>query len=136
MAHERILVIDDDPDLVEAMRLILESEGYEVHSASGGEEGLERVKEVDPDLILLDAMMDYATEGFQVALRLRDPQEDSDYAAYRDVPILMLTAIHDTTSLRFGPDEGYLPVDAFVEKPVEARALVTKVEEMLTGATE
>jgi CheY-like chemotaxis protein len=136
MANERILVIDDDPDLVEAMRLILESEGYEVHSASGGEEGLGKVKEVGPDLILLDVMMDYATEGFQVALKLRDPAEESEYAAYRDVPILMLTAIHDTTSLRFGPDEGYLPVDAFVEKPVDPGTLVTKVREMLSAAAD
>jgi CheY-like chemotaxis protein len=136
MANERILVIDDDPDLVEAMRLILESEGYEVHSASGGEEGLGKVKEVGPDLILLDVMMDYATEGFQVALKLRDTAADSEYAAYRDVPILMLTAIHDTTSLRFGPDEGYLPVDAFIEKPVEPGALVSKVGEMLSSAAD
>jgi CheY-like chemotaxis protein len=76
-------------------------------------------------------MMDYTTEGFQVSLNLRNPEEDSEFAAYREIPILMLTAIHSTTPLRFGPDEGYLPVDAFVEKPLEPKALVGKVRELL-----
>jgi response regulator RpfG family c-di-GMP phosphodiesterase len=66
-----------------------------------------------------------------VSLALRSPDTESEYAAYRDIPILMLTAIHSTTPLRFGPEEDYLPVDAFVEKPLEPGALVRKIEEML-----
>jgi CheY-like chemotaxis protein len=131
MANEKILVIDDDPDLVEVIRLTLEASGFEVSSAASGAEGLEKVKEVNPDLIVLDVMMDYTTEGFQVSLALRSPDAKSEYAAYRDIPILMLTAIHSTTPLRFGPEEDYLPVDAFVEKPLEPGALVRKIEEML-----
>ena len=131
MASERILVIDDDPDLVEVMRLTLEASGYEVFSAVSGAEGLEKVKEVDPDLIVLDVMMDYTTEGFQVSLALRSPDAESEYAAYRDIPILMLTAIHSTTPLRFGPEQDYLPVDDFVEKPLEPGDLVKKIEELL-----
>lgn len=133
MANEKILIVDDDPDLVEVMRLTLESVGYEVFSASGGASGLEKVKETEPDLIILDVMMDYTTEGFQVSLQLRDPAPDSEFAAYRDVPILMVTALHSTTSLRFGPDEDYLPVDDFVEKPIEASVLLDKVEKLLAG---
>jgi CheY-like chemotaxis protein len=91
------------------------------------------VKEIGPDLIILDVMMDYTTEGFQVSLALRNPDPGSEYAAYRDVPIMMLTAIHSTTPLRFGPDEDYLPVDAFVEKPLEPSVLVEKVAAMLKG---
>lgn len=131
MANAKILVIDDDPDLVEVMRLTLEASGYEVFSAVSGAEGLEKVKEVDPDLIVLDVMMDYTTEGFQVSLALRSPDAESEYAAYRDIPILMLTAIHSTTPLRFGPEKDYLPVDDFVEKPLEPGDLVKKIEELL-----
>jgi CheY-like chemotaxis protein len=132
MANEKILVIDDDPDLVEVMRLTLEAADYEVFSAASGAEGLEKVKEVEPDLIILDVMMDYTTEGFQVSLNLRSPEPDAEYAAYRDIPILMLTALHSTTELRFGPDGDYLPVDDFVEKPLEPGVLVEKVQELLS----
>ena len=131
MANEKILVVDDDPDLTEVMRLTLEAAGYQVFSAASGEEGLEKVKEVDPDLIILDVMMDYTTEGFQITLQLRNPEPDSEYAPYRETPILMLTALHTTTSLRFKPDEDYLPVDDFVEKPLEPSALVDKVQKLL-----
>ncbi|NIV31966.1 MAG: response regulator, partial [Anaerolineae bacterium] len=85
----------------------------------------------NPDLIILDVMMDYTTEGFQISLALRNPEAKSEYAAYRDVPILMLTAIHSTTPLRFEPEEDYLPVDEFVEKPLEPADLVAKVESLL-----
>jgi CheY-like chemotaxis protein len=131
MANEKILVVDDDPDLVEVIRLTLEADGYQVFSAASGTEGLRRVKEIEPDLIILDVMMDYTTEGFQVSLQLRSPDPQSEYAPYRKIPILMLTALHSTTSLRFGPDEEYLPVDDFVEKPLEPSALVKKVEKLL-----
>jgi CheY-like chemotaxis protein len=131
MANEKILVIDDDPDLVEVIRLTLEASGFQVFSAVSGAEGLQQVKEINPDLIILDVMMDYTTEGFQISLALRNPEAKSEYAAYRDVPILMLTAIHSTTPLRFEPEEDYLPVDEFVEKPLEPADLVAKVESLL-----
>ena len=131
MANEKILVVDDDPDLVEVIRLTLEPNGYQVFGAASGTEGLKQVKEVEPDLIILDVMMDYTTEGFQVSLRLRSSDPQSEYAAYSKIPILMLTALHSTTSLRFGPDEDYLPVDDFVEKPIEPGTLVKKVEGLL-----
>lgn len=132
MAYEKILVIDDDPDLVEVMRLTLEASGFQVFSAASGAEGLEQVKEIQPDLIILDVMMDYTTEGFQVSLELRSPDPDSEYTAYSKIPILMLTALHNTTPLRFTPDEDYLPVDDFVEKPLEPGALIEKVNKLLS----
>jgi CheY-like chemotaxis protein len=131
MANEKILIIDDDPDLVEVIRLTLVANGFQVFSAASGAEGLQKVKEIEPDLIILDVMMDYTTEGFQVSLELRSPDPNSEYADYRDIPILMLTAIHSTTPLRFAPEEDYLPVDGFVEKPLEPADLVKKVEELL-----
>jgi CheY-like chemotaxis protein len=127
----KILVIEDDVDMVTAIRMPLEANGYEVIAAATGEEGLQKVKETEPDLIILDVMMETTTAGFQVSLQLRSPEPDSEYAAFRHIPILMLTAIHTTTSLRFGPDEAYLPVDDFVDKPVDPDVLLQKIETLL-----
>jgi CheY-like chemotaxis protein len=127
----RILMIDDDPDVVMATRIPLEANGHEVYAASSGQEGLDKLQEVNPDLIILDVMMDTATEGFQLSLILRDRSPDAEYAAYRDVPILMLTSVHTTTELRFAPDEDYLPVDAFLDKSDDPEQVIAKVEELL-----
>lgn len=127
----KILLIEDDPDMVMALRMPLEANGYEVFEAATGEEGLRKVKEIVPDLIILDVMMETTTAGFQVSLQLRSPAPQSEYAAYRHIPILMLTAIHTTTSLRFGPDEAYLPVDDFVDKPIDPDVLLEKVRALL-----
>jgi len=132
MANEKILIIDDDDDLVHAMRLPLEAVGYKVSRASNGTEGLEKVKEVGPDLIILDVMMDTTTEGFHVVLELRSPDPKSEYKEFSRIPILMLTSIHDTTTLRFGPHKDYLPVDAFIEKPIEPAELLKRVRETLS----
>lgn len=129
MANEKILIIDDDDDLVHTLRLPLEAAGYIVSRAASGAEGLEKVKTVDPDLIILDVMMDSTTEGFHVSLTLRSPDPSSEYKAYSQIPILMLTSIHTTTTLRFGPDQNYLPVDAFIEKPIDPTELLKKVRE-------
>ena len=127
----KILMIDDDPDILTAIRIPLESVGHEFSEARSGSEGLEKIKEVNPDLIILDVMMESATEGFQLSLKLRDRSPDSEYAAYRDIPILILTAIHTTTPLRFAPDEDYLPVDAFLDKSADPDQLLAKVDELL-----
>lgn len=135
MANEKILIIDDDDDLVYAMRLPLQAAGYQVSRAATGEEGLAKVKEIKPDLIILDVMMDSTTAGFQVSLALRNPSPTSEYAPYQHIPILMLTAIHSTTPLRFAPDENYLPVDAFVEKPIQPDVLLKQVRTLLNKQT-
>jgi CheY-like chemotaxis protein len=127
----KILMIDDDPDILTAIRIPLEASGHEFFEARSGEEGLKKIKEIDPDLIILDVMMETATEGFQISLKLRDRSPDAEYAAYRDIPILMLTAIHTTTPLRFTPDEDYLPVDAFLDKSADPDQLLAKVDELL-----
>lgn len=127
-----ILIIDDDPDMAEALRMPLEASGYEVAHAASGRVGLNMVKELKPDLIILDVMMETTTEGFQVSLTLRSPDADSPYANYRHIPILMLTSIHSTTPLRFGPDQDYLPVDAFIDKPIDPDELLAKVGDLLS----
>jgi CheY-like chemotaxis protein len=129
----KILMIDDDPDIIEALRILLESTGHEFYAAQSAAEGLEQLREVNPDLIILDVMMDTATDGFHLSIRLRGPGHDPEYAAYRDVPILMLTSVHTTTPLRFAPDEDYLPVDAFLEKSADPDEVLSKVAELLAA---
>jgi len=133
-----ILIVEDDADMAEAMRIILESKRYQVISASSKDEGLDKVRAKRPDLILLDIMMPDGTEGFHFVWELR---RDPD-AEVRDIPIIVVTALHDTTDLRFYPDQSddtyqageYLPVQEFVDKPVEPADLLSRVERVLSGA--
>jgi len=131
--RKTVLIIDDDPDVLEAMRLPLEAHGYNVVTATEGDEGLEKVLEHDPDLIILDIMMLTPTEGFHVAAKLRSDAPDSKYGKYRDVPILIVTAIHQMTDMRFSVEgnEAFLPADEFIEKPIEPAALLEKVERFI-----
>jgi len=131
-----VLIVEDNPDMALALRMPLEAQGYHVSTASSEQEALQKVKEVQPDLIILDAMMETSTAGFQVSLTLRNPDPRSEYVPYRHIPILMLTAIHTTTSLRFGPDEAYLPVDDFVEKPINPDVLLEKVRALIEQSRE
>jgi CheY-like chemotaxis protein len=121
-----ILVIDDDIDLVEIIRLTLENEGYDVIDAQNGARGLELARERNPDLVLLDVMMGEIDEGFKVAYELRK----GDTA---DIPIIMLTAVADQTGYDFDPakDSDFLPVDEFLSKPISPRQLVDMVRKHL-----
>jgi CheY-like chemotaxis protein len=129
----KILIVDDDPDIVEAMRMPLEANHYQVVSAPSAKEGLEKVLKERPDLILLDVMMETTTEGFHFAYKLRSEAPDSPYKDFKTLPILMITAIHKATPFRFSlrTDEGFLPVEDFIEKPIEPRALLEKVARLL-----
>lgn len=124
----KILVIDDDPDVVLAIRMPLESAGYEVHAAHSHDSGYVAVDTVKPDLIVLDVMMDTHTAGFQLAQKLHGAGAKPEHCA---IPILMLTAVHQTTPLRFQPDEDYLPVEAFIEKPINPKTLLETVSKLL-----
>ena len=127
MAEKTILVIDDDIDLVEIIRVTLENQGFKVIDAQTGERGLAMAKEQNPDLILLDVMMGKVDEGFQVAYELRS----NDVTA--ETPILMLTAVTDQTGFDFDPakDKDFLPVNEFLEKPVSPRNLVDMIRKHL-----
>ncbi len=133
MEEAKILIVDDDPDIVEALKMTLEANNYKVFTAANGTEGLKQVKAVNPDLIILDVMMDTITEGFQVSYQLRNPDPNSEYAAYSKIPILMLTAIVEKKRMKFSPeaDGDFLPVDDFVEKPIRPQALLEKVKKLL-----
>ncbi len=135
MSRAKVLTVDDDRDLVEALRIVLESGGYEAVAAYDAEEGLEKARSEKPDLILLDVMMPSATEGFHFVWKLRNLE--GEY--FRTVPVILLTAIHEKTELRFYPESGdgtykageYLPVQDFVDKPVDPRDLLARVERVL-----
>jgi CheY-like chemotaxis protein len=133
-----ILVVEDDPDMSETFRIILESKRYRVISASSKNEGLDKVRAERPDLILLDVMMPEGTEGFHFVWELR---RDPD-AEVRDTPIIVVSALHQTTDARFYPDQSddtyaageYLPVQDYVDKPVDPADLLSRIERVLSGA--
>ena len=135
MANKKILIIDDDPDRVEAMRMPLEANSYEVITANCGNEGLKKAKDEVPDLIILDVMMETDTEGFHVAYALRSEEPDSEYKNCRKIPILMITAISQKKGMSFSPekDDTFLPVDSFIEKPIQPKDLLEKVAELLAN---
>jgi len=132
MEKPKVLVIDDDPDLVESIRITLEANNYEVYSAENGTEGLRLVKEIHPDLIVLDVMMDTITEGFQVSYKLRSRDPQSEYKEYSDIPIIMLTGISQKMHMKFSTeaDEDFLPVNEFIEKPIRLEALLARVKKL------
>lgn len=124
----KILIIDDDPDLVEAMKVVLENQRHQVVVAKSGKEGLKKVKSAKPDLVILDVMMETMDKGFEVA---RDLKKDN---SSKDIPILMLTSIKERTGLGFENEAGdpdWLPVDDYCDKPLNPDDLVKKVESLL-----
>lgn len=125
---KKILIIDDDPDVVLALRMPLESAGYEITDAHSQASGMEAIDEFKPDLIILDVMMDTHTAGFQLALKLHGPDAKPQH---KQIPILMVTAVHQTTPLRFGPDQDYLPVEGFIDKPIDPKGLINEIEKLL-----
>jgi CheY-like chemotaxis protein len=131
MKQKQILLVDDDPDVRLTVRLPLEAAGYQVFEAANLADGQSAVKKIKPSLIVLDVMMDTATAGFQFALDLHNPDPNSKFREFRETPIIMLTAIHTTTPMRFAPDTDYLPVQVFLEKPVEPEVLLDSVRKLL-----
>jgi len=124
----RILIIDDDADLRKALKIVLESNGYEVAVASSGEQGIEKIKTVKADLIILDVMMEEGDKGFDVARKIKKIDK------YKGIPILMLTAVREKTGLDFKEEAGdtdWLPVDDYAEKPISPEDLIAKVEGLL-----
>lgn len=123
----KILMIDDDKDLQEMTRLVLEKNGFEVLSAYNPEEGLQKVQSENPDLVILDVLMPSDFEGFEVARKIREELK------LLKLPIILLTAVHGEKKVpyRFAPHEQWLPVDYFFDKPVQPDVLVTKIKEFL-----
>ena len=132
MAH-KILMIDDDINLVNVVKLVLETKSYLFESANSASDGLEKILKFEPDLIILDVIMEDFVAGFRVVSELRTGAPDSTYSKYSKVPILMLTSVTSKTNVNFSEKVGtaLLPVDAFIEKPVKPGVLISKIEELL-----
>lgn len=118
----KIAIIDDDPDILDASNLVLTSKGYEVITASNPDDGYRIVKEQNPDLIILDVMMNEPDDGFFLAQKFRREKIDT--------PIIMYTSVSKTLGLEFAAGE-MVPVDDFVEKPISPETLIDKVEKLL-----
>ena len=125
-----ILIIDDDPDLVESVQIVLESKKYEVRAAYSGKEGYQKIQEKTPDLILLDVMMATDTEGFSLAYKLRNNP------AYREIPIIMVTGFTKKMA-EAGPEKFQhimgenWPVTQLLEKPIDPEELLSVIEGVL-----
>ena len=124
--RKKILVVDDDPDLVEATSIILKTMKYDVSAAYGGVEGLEKARNEKPDLIVLDVMMP-DKDGYTVCKELKADPELSG------IPVLLLTAVvsHISTT-RYTRQMGMeTEADDFIDKPVEPQVLVERIEALL-----
>lgn len=117
-----IVIIDDDVDIVEASTLILQSRGFSVLSANNPNAGYQLIKEKNPDLVILDVMMDEPDDGFFLAQKLRREKNN--------VPILMYTSVSKTIGFEFGASD-MVPVNDFVEKPISPDQLIEKVNLLL-----
>ena len=128
----KILIVDDDKDLVASLAQALKMNGYEVATAYSGSEGLKALLEEKPDLMILDVMMETDTAGFEISYQIRSDRETSKYREVKDTPIIMLTAIKQVTNNRFSlnEDQSFLPgINDFLTKPVKIDDLVEKVKE-------
>jgi DNA-binding response OmpR family regulator len=126
MAGKYILIVDDDPDLVETVSMMLESKGYEVGKAYDGIEGEESIKKRRPDVLVLDVMMP-RKNGYQLCKELKSNKWTEE------IPIILLTAVGEavpTTS--YSHAEGMaIEAEDFIPKPVDAATLVEAVERLL-----
>ncbi|MFH1707906.1 MAG: response regulator [Planctomycetota bacterium] len=125
---QTILVVDDDADYVEMNRVVLEKAGYAVITAYNATECMKTLTATVPDLIILDVMMGKMTDGFFATYDIRKNPN------VKNVPILMVTAVNTTVPYRFEPDDQYLPVDKFIDKPIAPKVLIETVQAMLAKA--
>ena len=121
MANEKILVVDDDTNICELLRLYLTKEGYQVTVANDGEEGLEKFNQVKPDMVLLDVMMP-RMDGLEVCRRIRKAG---------NTPVMMLTAKGETFDKVLGLELG---ADDYMVKPIDVDELLLRIEALLRRA--
>ena len=125
VSQAKILVVDDDPDFVEAMRLTLEPNGYTVVSAASGDEGLAKVRSESPDLVILDVIMSSVLDGLQMSRRMQENPQ------HKRIPILMVTSIANTDYAALFPTDEYIHISAFMSKPVAPADLIRQINKLL-----
>lgn len=127
----KILVIDDDPDFIDAVTPILESALYDVVPASNPGEGKEKIFSEKPDLILLDIMMDSLFDGFSLCHAIKTSKE---YKEFKDTPIIFVSAVKEMTGSRFqfnAQEQGMVGPDDYMDKPVKPGDLTARIEKLL-----
>lgn len=122
----RILIVDDEPNIVLALEILMKREGYEIRTVGDGERAVEAAEAFRPDLILLDVMMP-RMDGFEVCQRIRAD------ASLKDISIVMLTAKGREVEREKGLALG---ADLYITKPFSTREVVRKVKEMLASKSE
>ena len=124
----KILVIDDDPDFLDAVTSILETSQYDVETAPDPKAGKERILAYKPDLILLDIMMDSLFDGFSLCHDIKTSEE------FRNVPVIFVSAVKEITGSRFqfqSEEQGMKGPDDYIDKPVKPDELISRIEKLL-----
>ncbi|MEN8121162.1 MAG: response regulator [Bacteroidota bacterium] len=130
MEKTKILLVDDDPDLIIAVQTILENNNFEVSTAYNKKEGLEQLLAKKPDLAILDVMMEDPHDGFDLARAIKKIPE------FEELPIIMLTSVDGMTGVNFKAamsDPNWLPANEYLDKPVEPTELLDTIEQVLNG---
>lgn len=129
-----IMIVDDDLDIIDSLKMILESEGHKVLVKTDTDDLVEYILQETPDLIILDIIFpENPNAGFAAARDLHKTEK------VKDIPVLLLSAVNQQSNLSFGfsetdISEDFMPVQGFIEKPVEPRVLLAKVDELLGTA--
>lgn len=120
---KKILVIEDEPEMVEMVKTRLEANNYEVITASDGQQGLDKARKENPDLIILDIMLP-GMDGYRVCGLLKAD------IRHNGIPIVMFTVMSQESEKKLGKEMG---ADAYVTKPFESQILLEKVRKLLGG---
>ncbi|MDD5408906.1 MAG: response regulator [Candidatus Omnitrophica bacterium] len=121
MDKTKLLIIDDEPGLVEMLTMRLEANDYQVISASDGREGLDRARNENPDLIILDLMLP-EIDGYKVCRMLKTDER------YKQIPVIFFTARVQASDIKSGEEAG---AQAYISKPFEPDILLAKVAQLL-----
>lgn len=127
---KKILLADDDPDVIDVVSMILEEEGYEIVTAKDGSEALEKIKLENPDLVILDLLMPHV-DGFAVM----DMLMDSRYERWSGIPVVVLTSVREEVSRRrYELETGRsMEYAAYLDKPADPDQLLETVASLLGG---
>jgi len=125
-----ILLVDDDRDIRDSIKIVLEKNGYSIRTAANGRDAMAELKKSLPDIMLLDIMMSHDTEGFDLAFELKQSPE------FENLPIIIMTSFLDKVRAE-GPDQYQhilgesWPAKWMFEKPVDHKKLIQKIEDIL-----
>jgi DNA-binding response OmpR family regulator len=120
---KKIVLVDDDPDIQESIKMVLENAGYEFMAAGDLESGMALIKKEKPDLMIIDVMLEQPDDGFFMVQKLRSQGVKT--------PIIMLTSVSSVTGMKYGKDDELVAVDDFEEKPIAPQKLLDKIESLL-----